>query len=63
MREIGSNWTAIERHGWKLFEYIWRFYEKIYEKFTPKIYTTIKVNTRMDNHQTFAEKVKSVLDN
>ena len=36
--------------------------KKIHSKGAPRIYTTMKVNTRTDKEQKFSDKVKSVLD-
>ena len=61
--ELGANGTAIEGDWGEVFECIQKCHEKIHEKGVPRIYTTIKVNTRIDKKQTFAEKLNSVLDN
>ena len=61
--ELGANGTAIEGDWAEVFECIRKCHEQIHEKGAPRIYTTIKVNTRIDKKQTFAEKLKSVLDN
>ena len=61
--ELGPNGTAIEGDWGEVFECIRQCHEQIHEKGAPRIYTTIKVNTRIDKRQTFTEKLKSVLDN
>ena len=60
--ELGANGTAIEGDWAEVFKCIRQCHEQIHEKGAPRIYTTIKVNTRIDKKQTFAEKLKSVLD-
>ena len=37
--------------------------EKIHSIGAPRIYTTMKINTRTDKEQKFSDKVKSVLEN
>tara|TARA_Y100000589_G_scaffold74994_1_gene68508 strand:- start:11302 stop:11595 length:294 start_codon:yes stop_codon:yes gene_type:complete len=61
--ELGANGTAIEGEWREVFECIRQCHEKIHENGAPRIYTTIKVNTRIDKKQTFKDKLKSVLDN
>ena len=61
--QLGANGTAIEGDWEEVFECIQKCHEKIHEKGAPRIYTTIKVNTRIDKHQTFKDKLKRVLDN
>tara|TARA_Y100001978_G_C23372865_1_gene281773 strand:+ start:210 stop:503 length:294 start_codon:yes stop_codon:yes gene_type:complete len=61
--ELGANGTAIEGNWEEVFECIRKCHEKIHEKGAPRIYTTIKVNTRIDKKQSFTDKLKSVLDN
>ena len=62
VHELGANGTAIEGEWGEVFECIQKCHEKIHEKGAPRIYTTIKVNTRIDKKQTFKDKLKSVLD-
>ena len=52
--ELGTNETAIEGDWAEVFEYIRQCHEQIHEKGASRIYTTIKVNTRIDKKQTFA---------
>ncbi len=61
--ELGANGTAIEGDWIEVFECIRKCHEQIHKKGAPRIYTTIKVNTRIDKHQTFKDKLKRVLDN
>ena len=60
--ELGANGTAIEGEWDKVFECVKKCHEKIHSKGAPRIYTTIKVNTRIDKEQKFSDKVKSVLE-
>ena len=61
--EVGANGTAIEGDWNKVFECVRKWHEKIHAKAAPRIYTTMKVNTRTDKEQKFADKVKRVLGN
>ena len=61
--EVGGNGTAIEGDWDKVFECVRKCHEKIQAKGTPRIYTTMKVNTRTDKEQKFADKVKRVFGN
>ena len=60
--ELGANGTAIEGDWDKVFECVKNCHKKIHSKGAPRIYTTMKVNTRTDKEQKFSDKVKSVLD-
>ncbi len=60
--ELGANGTAIEGEWNQVFECVKICHERIHKKGAPRIYSTIKVNTRNDKEQKFSEKVKSVLD-
>ena len=62
MYELGANGTAIEGDWEEVFDCVRKCHEQIHEKGAPRIYTTIKVNTRIDKKQTFKDKLKSVLD-
>ena len=61
--QLGPNGTAIEGDWEDVFNCVKICHEKIHKKGAPRIYTTIKVNTRIDKLQTFKEKVNSVIDN
>jgi len=61
--ELGANGTAIEGEWQEVFDCIQKCHERIHDKGVPRIYTTIKVNTRIDKKQTFKDKLRSVLDN
>ena len=60
--ELGANGTAIEGDWDGVFECVRKCHEKIHSKGAPRIYTTMKVNTRTDKEQKFSDKVKSVLE-
>ena len=60
--ELGANGTAIEGDWEAVFECDRKCHEKIHVKGAPRIYTTMKVNTRTDKKQTFSDKVRSVLE-
>ena len=59
--ELGANGTAIEGDWNKVFGCVKKCHEKIHRIGAPRIYTTIKVNTRIDKKQNFSDKVKSIL--
>ena len=59
--ELGANGTAIEGDWDAVFECVRKCHEIIHAKGAPRIYTTMKVNTRTDKHQKFSDKIKSVL--
>ena len=60
--QLGPNGTAIEGEWEKVFACIKKCHEKIHDKGAPRIYTTMKVNTRTDKEQKFMDKLKSVID-
>ena len=60
---MDQNGTAIEGDWENVFKCVEKCNEKIYNKGVPRIYTTIKVNTRIDKLQRFKDKVNSVLEN
>ena len=59
--ELGPNGTAIEGEWNQVFNCIEHCHEVLHKKGVPRIYTTLKINTRTDKKQLFKEKVKSVL--
>tara|TARA_Y100000589_G_scaffold73592_1_gene66696 strand:+ start:462 stop:755 length:294 start_codon:yes stop_codon:yes gene_type:complete len=61
--ELGPNGTAIEGKWEEVFKCVRTCHERIHSKGAPRIYTTIKVNTRIDKNQSFKDKLKSVIDN
>ena len=60
--ELGPNGTSIEGEWDKVFECVKKCHELVHSKGAPRIYTTLKVNTRTDKKQFFKDKVLSVLD-
>ena len=58
--EIGPNGTSIEGDWDQVFSCVEACHEVIHQKGVPRIYTTLKVNTRIDRKQSFREKVPSV---
>ena len=61
--QLGPNGTAIEGDWEDVFKCVKKCHENIHKKGVPRIYTTIKVNTRIDKLQRFKDKVNSVLEN
>ena len=60
--QLGPNGTAIEGDWEDVFKCVKKCHETIHQKGAPRIYTTIKVNTRIDKLQSFKDKINSVLD-
>ena len=58
--ELGPNGTAIEGDWKKVFECIEYCHEEVHRLGADRIYTTLKVNTRIDRKQSFREKISSV---
>ncbi len=58
--ELGPNGTAIEGEWDEVFDCIRACHESVHSLGAPRIYTTLKINTRKDRKQSFQEKVKSV---
>ena len=61
--QLGPNGTAIEGDWEDVFNCVKICHEKIHQKGAPRIYTTIKVNTRIDKLQRFKDKINSILEN
>ena len=61
--QLWPNGTTIEGDWEDVFKCIKKCHEKIHKKGVPRIYTTIKVNTRLDKLQRFKDKINSVLEN
>ena len=57
---LGPNGTAIEGEWDQVMECVRACHEEIHRMGAPRIYTTLKLNTRTDRQQTFQEKVNSV---
>jgi len=58
--ELGPNGTSIEGEWEDVFRCVKACHEEIHSMGAARIYTTLKVNTRIDRNQSFAEKVASV---
>ena len=58
--ELGPNGTAVEGEWNAVFSCIRACHEAVHLKGVPRIYTTLKVNTRIDRKQSFREKAPSV---
>ena len=61
--QLGPNGTAIEGDWGDVFNCVKKCHEKIHQKGAQRIYTTIKVNSRIDKIQRFKDKINSVLEN
>ncbi len=58
--ELGPNGTAIEGDWNDVFECVRACHEVVHSLGVARIYTSLKINTRSDKHQSFREKVSSV---
>ncbi len=58
--ELGPNGTAIEGDWEDVFKCVRKCHEAVHSLGASRIYTTLKVNTRIDRKQSFKEKVSSV---
>ena len=58
--EIGPNGTALEGEWEEVFDCVRSCHAIIHRKGADRIYTSLKVNTRVDRRQFFREKVSSV---
>ncbi|WP_320674812.1 MTH1187 family thiamine-binding protein [Prochlorococcus sp. MIT 1341] len=59
--ELGPNGTAIEGNWEEVFDCVKACHTAVHNLGAPRIYTTLKVNTRTDKKQSFTEKVESVI--
>ena len=59
--ELGPNGTAVEGEWEEVFDCIKACHEKVHGLGASRIFTTLRVNTRTDRHQSFREKVPKVL--
>ena len=59
--EIGPNGTAIEGEWVEVFSCICKCHEVVHQKGAQRIFTNLKLNTRIDRKQSFREKVSSVI--
>tara|TARA_B100000700_G_C14346670_1_gene535242 strand:- start:189 stop:479 length:291 start_codon:yes stop_codon:yes gene_type:complete len=60
--QLGPNGTSIEGEWDQVFECIKNCHKIIHKAGAPRIFSTVKVNTRTDKRQSFREKVISVID-
>lgn len=58
--QLGPNGTAIEGPWDDVMACVRTCHEAIHRMGAPRVYTTMKLNTRTDRHQTFLQKVESV---
>lgn len=58
--EIGPNGTAIEGEWEEVFACVRECHEVVHQKGATRIFTNLKLNTRIDRKQSFREKVSSV---
>ncbi len=56
--ELGANGTAIEGEWDQVFKCVKNCHEVVHSKGAPRVYTTLKVNTRIDRKQLFKEKIQ-----
>ena len=58
--ELGPSGTSLEGEWEEVFDCVKECHEVVHELGAKRIYTTLKVNTRIDRRQSFREKVSSV---
>ena len=58
--QLGPNGTAIEGKWGEVFDCIKECHLALHNLNVPRIYTTLKINTRTDRRQSFREKVPKV---
>tara|TARA_Y100001968_G_scaffold316077_1_gene343437 strand:- start:1978 stop:2280 length:303 start_codon:yes stop_codon:yes gene_type:complete len=58
--QLGPNGTSIEGEWNDVFECVKACHEGLHQLGVIRIYTTVKINTRIDRKQSFYEKVNSV---
>ena len=58
--ELGPSGTTVQGEWDKVFECVKSCHEAVHRLGAARIYTTLKVNTRIDRKQSFREKVPSV---
>ena len=61
IHELGPNGTAIEGDWEEVFKCVHHCHEVVHKLGAKRIYTTLKINTRIDRKQSFLEKVESVI--
>ncbi|QNI95065.1 thiamine-binding protein [Synechococcus sp. A15-127] len=58
--ELGANGTAIEGPWDEVMACVRACHDELHRLGVPRVYTTLKLNTRADRHQSFREKVEAV---
>ena len=58
--EVGPNGTAIEGEWDQVFKCVKNCHEVVHKMQAPRVYSTLKVNTRIDRKQSYKDKVISV---
>ena len=58
--QLGPNGTAIEGPWDEVMACVRSCHDAMHRMGAPRVYTTMKLNTRTDRHQTFQQKVESV---
>ena len=58
--ELGPNGTAIEGPWDQVMACVRSCHDALHDMGVPRVYTTLKLNTRIDRHQTFQDKVAGV---
>ena len=60
--QLGPNGTAIEGEWDQVFKCVKNCHEIVHSEGAPRVYTTIKINTRTDKKQLFREKLDILKD-
>ena len=60
VHELGPNGTAIEGPWDDVMDCVRACHDAMHGMGVPRVYTTLKLNTRIDRHQDFHEKVEAV---
>lgn len=60
VHELGPNGTAIEGPWDDVMNCVRACHAAMHDMGVPRVYTTLKLNTRIDRHQSFHEKVETV---
>tara|TARA_Y100001968_G_scaffold331320_1_gene385638 strand:+ start:2792 stop:3100 length:309 start_codon:yes stop_codon:yes gene_type:complete len=59
--QLGPNGTAIEGEWDEVFDCVKKCHLEVHRLGSPRIFTTLKVNTRTDRKESFLKKVPSVI--
>ena len=60
VHELGPNGTAIEGPWNDVMDCVRACHDAMHDMGVPRVYTTLKLNTRIDRHQGFHDKVEAV---